>query len=986
MLRKFLPVIFSFFMAYRLDAQICDQPGGMRHVTVKEGLPGSEVYTVIQDRKGYLWMGTDAGVCRYNGYFFETYTTHEGLSDNTIFRLQESADGKIWAQGLSGALNYFDGTKFRGIPANDTLRTIYANGQRLQYCMEALPGGMVIIGGLYTDNCYFVYPDDNYTHAYVVQPPDNDHSSRVVWTADNRAYAFAFNGMAIDRTVGHVYHNGHFISLHLEEGTHSATNNRLLLTHDNRLLYSFGSNLWVIEASGKAQSWDFGSSIVGLNEDREGNIWVCLFYGGTVVCPGGDFNGARRNFLHGKTVSAVLEDNESGYWFSTVGDGVYYLPDINFHYLTHNEGLPETNVMSLVALENGSVAFGMTNSVVCIFDPLTESVKISDVNTKSPLAVEALFTWGDTILVSENGFRYLDSNLKSVRYSGDIGHAKICAVNPVTGDPFFLSHSHFYWFKNKQLDHVELTGTRFTAATFTHDGVLWLGSLAGLWKYQNGKPVSMLDSFPLVNSRVDGILEDSLGVLWVITRGEGLYAIDGRKTWHFTEADGLAGNSCRTITTDESGRTWIGTNRGITLLTGFDRENGRVTMRSFNRTSGLLSDDVKTLICSRNRLWIGSNEGLCWIDLDAIHREPVRPPVYITRILFGDSLIDTTGKVQFSFTDIPIRIFIEGLNFHEPEGLLYRYRLLGGSGDWITTANREISFTGLGPGEYTVEIEAINGDGGSSKVPARFTFEILAPFWRTWWFISLLSSVILLLGWLLAAYRARILRKKAKEKADSDRRIAELRLSALRAQMNPHFIFNAINSIQHFVLKNDGDKAYHYLSRFSNLIRLVLEQSQSDVIPLHQEIKMLELYVELEQLRFERPFRYEVDIDPELLEENVRVPGMLVQPFVENAIWHGLLPKKEGDAVVRVEFKRTENELIIIIEDNGIGRAAAARNNQNNKGRTPHGLRITEERLRLAEQVRDGKPVIAITDLQDEDGNASGTRVEIKLRTVGGRN
>jgi LytS/YehU family sensor histidine kinase len=197
--------------------------------------------------------------------------------------------------------------------------------------------------------------------------------------------------------------------------------------------------------------------------------------------------------------------------------------------------------------------------------------------------------------------------------------------------------------------------------------------------------------------------------------------------------------------------------------------------------------------------------------------------------------------------------------------------------------------------------------------------------------------------------------------------------------MNPHFIFNAINSIQHFVLQNDSEHAYNYLAKFSRLIRLVLDQSQSESIALDQELKMLGLYIELEQLRFERPFTYKIEVDPELKELNIRIPGMLVQPFIENAIWHGLLPKKAEDAHLSLAFRKKTGFAEIVVEDNGVGRQASAQLKQNDGMRRSYGLQITEERLRLGEHKAADQPAITIIDLKDHGGNAAGTRVTINI-------
>ncbi|HET6989869.1 MAG TPA: histidine kinase, partial [Bacteroidia bacterium] len=560
-------------------------------------------------------------------------------------------------------------------------------------------------------------------------------------------------------------------------------------------------------------------------------------------------------------------------------------------------------------------------------------------------------------------------------------HYKGVVRNPENGYLMFFSPVKLSWLNpDLPTDSFQITKIRFTAACYGNDGTLWLGALNGLWKFEGNRPVYLGDSLNGIKARVDGICQDKNGVLWLATRGEGIFAIKGNTKWHFGETEGMAANTCRAITIDKStGAIWVGTNHGVTIITEFDLETGKAKLRSFNTSHGLLSDEVKFILCFDKKLWMGSNEGLCWIPIKALISDSVPPPVYITHVLFGTDSCKLNEVETFDFSDKTIRIFVEGLCFRDPSGIRYKYRMIGGDQQWITTANREINFSGLSPGEYRLEILAVNSDGVESDHPSVFSFRILAPFYRTPWFILIMVSVLIALVWLGASFRIRIKQKRAKEKADTERRIAELRLSALRAQMNPHFIFNAINSIQHFVLQNDSEQAYSYLSKFSRLIRLVLDQSQSETIPLDQELKMLHLYIELEQLRFERPFTYTIDVDDELLDENIRVPGMLVQPFVENAIWHGLLPKKTGDARIKISFHKKGHVIEITIEDNGVGRKTKTESKQGEEKHRSYGLQITEERLRLADQKNPDQPVIDITDMEDGQGNPIGTRVIIHL-------
>lgn len=977
-------LFFLLFFAAGLYAQVREEPGGFRHITVKDGLPSSEVYCVLQDSKGYIWMSTDAGVCRYNGYSFEVFTTRDGLCDNTNFMLREDSKGRIWAAGLSGSLSYCDSLGFHGIPANDSLKKLLASGQHFLHSFSFDQQNRISLGGFSTNACYRLFPEEGYAHLHQIKEPYLPDYWRSCWSDKNgQVMAYSMDSLINKKAI--VFHNGHSSVINLEgKDSQISTNSRVLLTKGNRLVYSYSRLLITIDSSGKSNEYLFDSPIVGLDEDKKGNIWISFYHDGTWLCPEGKIEEAYQVFFGGKTVSCVLQDREDGYWFSIVGDGVYYLPDLDFGYLAPGNGLPFPAVMALQPMSRERIFMGLAGNTVCIFNPKAKDNNRLLYRTLEPASnypIEAVFIRGDTIIVSNQGMIYLDTNLvfqKLINWR-QFGHSKGVAVNPKTGLSFFFSHANMIWFNDTLLpDSIRTTSIRFTAACYGSDGTLWLGAVNGLWKMEKGQLVHKGDSLNGIPGRIDQICEDRNGILWIATRGEGVYAWDGLQRWHFGERDGLSSNTCRAVSVDEKNRVWVGTNRGVTMIRSFDKKSGKAELRQFNSTNGLLSDEITHVLCYDGKLWLGSNDGLCWIETDRLLKTLPPPPVYITSILFGNHELSAAQAVELDYSDNTIRVFVEGLSYHDPERLRYRYRLIGGSGDWITTENREIMFAGLAPGDYSLEILAVNSDGISSLQPAVFNFHIIAPFWMTWWFIAGSVVLLLLVVWFIANDRFRRQRRRAHERAATERRMVELRLSALRAQMNPHFIFNAINSIQHFVLRNEGDQAYHYLSRFSRLIRMVLDQSQAELVTISQELEMMKLYIELEMLRFERPFEYIAEVDPELLEENVRIPGMLIQPFVENAIWHGLLPKKEGAAIVQLRIRRKGEGVHILIEDNGVGRSKAAeQKTPGDSQRRSYGLKITEERLALGEKQTSGNPLITITDLLDDEGKPAGTRVEI---------
>jgi LytS/YehU family sensor histidine kinase len=211
-------------------------------------------------------------------------------------------------------------------------------------------------------------------------------------------------------------------------------------------------------------------------------------------------------------------------------------------------------------------------------------------------------------------------------------------------------------------------------------------------------------------------------------------------------------------------------------------------------------------------------------------------------------------------------------------------------------------------------------------------------------------------------------------------KLAETEMTALRAQMNPHFIFNCLNSIKLFTLQNNADAASNYLTKFSKLIRLVLENSRSEKVTLENELNMLQLYMEMEAMRFNNKLQFKINIDDEIDTHFVHIPPLLLQPYIENAIWHGLMHKEVGGKVLLDLTMKNDNMLQVCITDDGIGRkAAAALKSKSATKNKSFGLKMTSERINLINQLYKSDTQVRIEDLVDETGQATGTRVVIEI-------
>lgn len=317
----------------------------------------------------------------------------------------------------------------------------------------------------------------------------------------------------------------------------------------------------------------------------------------------------------------------------------------------------------------------------------------------------------------------------------------------------------------------------------------------------------------------------------------------------------------------------------------------------------------------------------------------------------------------------------------------YRYRIVENSfeGDktypWVTTKSNEIRVDSLSPAIYRFEIIATSTINNQSSKPIFVEFKIEYPWWRSWWFWG--ACFVTLFG--LFYGRERFLKFWADEEQRHYKQVTELELRTLQLQMNPHFVFNALNAVQSFILTRDSISANNYLSKFANLIRLFLDSSRSKYITLSDEIKLLNLYVEMEKLRFDNKFDYHFDISPDV-NQFVDIPTMILQPFIENAINHGLR-YKETKGNLYINFYNQGKFLVCKIEDDGVGRERAKQiQAKSRKGYQSQGLKITEERLRTFNMIADSDIRFSIADRITSTNDANidvGTLIEIKFPKFG---
>lgn len=520
---------------------------------------------------------------------------------------------------------------------------------------------------------------------------------------------------------------------------------------------------------------------------------------------------------------------------------------------------------------------------------------------------------------------------------------------------------------------------------------VWMATRSGAYCYDETKKslkyFSIADG--LANNVVYAINEDDIGNIYFGTAG-GLSVLSGNGKIHsYNRSNGLRNDRCEGILRDEKGFLWIG---NLNCIVRFDPVNLKFAI--FEEGFGFSHAGFRMRSCYKNdsgEMFWGNDKGLTWFYPEQMINEllPLHPS--INSLQTNDSVYSFTGaqRLRFPYRTSSYSFYFSSGDLTGGKKSQVLYRLRGFDKDWNSSAsNGQVVYSNLPPGNYTFEIKSSQDGSTWYEAPYPVSISVGKPWWKQTWFrlLSLLFvSAIFFLVFRYFQKRKEVKTARVKsqmELMELNVKMAESRFSNLRLQMNPHFLFNSLSSIQHLIVSQQTTKAYKYLTLFSNFLRSLLNFAEKNFIPLDEELKILRMYIELESLRFDQSFTYDIKVDEGLANEEVLLPTLMVQPFAENAIWHGLL-HKEGEKKLSIRFSNsTEDYLTCVIEDNGIGRARSAEIEKNKLSSATHtskGIGIIRERLNLMKQ-KTGKPAnVEITDKLNKDNETVGTKVTITI-------
>lgn len=973
-----------------------------QHITTNDGLSQNSVVSIAQDSFGFIYYATQDGLNKFDGTNFTVYEeyfrdiTNEKI--NELGKIYIDSKNRIWIVTDDGHLKKYN-------KESDTFTSI-AGLDRVS-CITELDEDLFLVGShtlglfkleLHADTTSTTKLLPNLGINQIVVDKErvvlvtrkgvltySDQNVSVLWPSlkdINISKVIFRENQIIIGTYGHgVYVSHDFISLHhMSQIPESLNVQDLLIDHQNRLwIATYGEGVFLRTEEGVKQftadprnnlSINYNDILV-LFEDKLNNIWFGTDGGGVSYLESNAkpiFSITKHQLPIGYPVDvprAISTDQNGNIWIGTSGNGLTVvnnsLDKLN-HFSTMSSGrnkLPSDRIMSLFHDSKGDLWIGSQGDGL---------IQFSDQKINSITSLPCETVWD----IEE----------------ADETHLWLCTRNQGL---ILLNTLTQKWTQFIKDNSSILSNNIRVITKGERPNEFYIGT-------ENGHVMSVdleLGEFHDIPLPITTGTIKSLSLknqkLWIGTQQKGIviYHTESGKFDLVDKTRGLKNNVIYAILPQGNNYVWVSSNTGISQLV-IDKiwdDSVNVVNQHLTQQNGLVSNEFNTGAYHMDEagvMYFGGIDGINYFNPNYILKDIKTIDVTILDLITTDhdgkhiiKLFDQSS-VELDHKQQNFQIRYVAQDFSKHNNTNYKYKLEGIHEEWISNERNElVSFSNLPVGDYRFLVKASNKDGVWNSEPNRIEISIVPAFWQRTWFQLLIA--FLCISSLILLYRYRI--DQIKRTSLLKQRALKAESRALKSQMNPHFIFNSLNSIDSFIINNEPEIASDYLTKFSKLMRSILEYSNHDTISLDDELKSLQVYLKMEQMRFKNKFKFHIDVDESIDKQKTMIPTMVIQPFVENAIWHGLIQKNECGSI-EIKASHRNSKLQIDIIDDGIGRQkASAIKSKTATKRKSYGMRITKERMKLLEQLEGKGGSIEVIDLIDENKNPLGTQVSILFKS-----
>lgn len=936
------------------------------HLQKSAGLPSNAVYNLFQDSKGYIWIANKEGLTRYDGFQYKTYKCLE-QSSTAGSCIREDKLGRIWYENFDGFLYYVDSSRAEMKALMNRNYGYMPYGITQNYLFLLAKDG-VSVYDIHTLQKIQKIPVDIYNPNHTANSADDFY-----FVNDNTLFKVGSNFKLTqiqlsEKELGLTKHL--YFDLQTQKILVVCKNN------ENGRILRFDKNLKPTDTILSPQP----KLIQGIDFNH-GNYFLNSAQGTFVY----DKNGRlEHTYFPDKSVSCVLIDRQNNYWFSTTNDGIYVAPNINNTSYTFGSHIPNLIVKIstqhfLIGTRKGELLLTDTH-----FNILKSKIVSEDLNEIYQLYYDSLH---NVAAYSSKGFHLIDIESLKPTLSASYSIKEICKIDDTymafgastmvgifkhknkpgkqlsEWDDFFQSKPHVdsnfaMLFSGVRGKSVAYDSCRKRIYYATNEGMLEFG-------LSHSKDIRFNDA-PFYAQKI--IVAEKQ--LFALSTNGNFYQIDSN--YKFTLINPLLGI--------EEFNIKLVKKFDSNLIIASQRALHQLDLRNLKHIQyeiNIEPNEINDVYLDNNILLVITNNGIIKTKPKESTLGQSSALFYINAVKSQSNFLDNWNEVTLNPGENEISIEYAILDYGKvlSEKLYYKIN----NEKWIAVSEqtRSLVFPSLSSGSYEIQFKL-----GNKIQQAKVSFVILPPLWRRPWFIATCLFFLAGLGYGYYQYRVSVLSKQInllRENVELEKNLSKSILKSIKSQMNPHFFYNALNTIQAYIFTNDSENAGKYLSKFSKLTRKILEMSEEDTIQLSEEIDTLRLYLEIEQVRFDGDFEYAFELDADLDLDMIQIPPMLLQPYIENAIKHGLL-HKPGEKKLKIRFHKSEQYLSVTIDDNGIGRKRSAElNAQKDQDHKSFASEANAKRLQLLNQKRDKKVVLEFIDKTDETGNASGTTVMINI-------
>lgn len=966
-MRKFYFCLFFLYLL--LVPHIFAQQPSFRNITTEQSLPSNEVYSMLEDNEGFIWIGCDAGLFRYDGSHFVAYRC-DAQKSKSITGLCKSPNGSIYCYNFVGQVFCIKDNKMFVLEGLSEKRVSNIRTDAKNTLWIATGKGI-----------WYYEPTLRFCKQYKgtdLQKPHLRQDMVIRVTQDSHN-----NTWFMDSLVSRIDTVGKFRFYDVKALPKEYLGNYLLFSHQKTIwLVGYVSGNFYKLIGDRFYPFELevlkkalvGKKITNITKDKHERIWITTFSGAVMY----DFEHDKATtILDNFSFSDFLEDAEGSFWLSTLYDGLVYIPNVYFENW-HQE--PEKILK--ISHDHRHIYFGNTQGDLCILDTQTNKIKKYHIPQASDIRSVDYDSLDKAVYFNADQVLYQLKDEKIIPIYPEAGPVKDFKHLP-TGY-FFATSARSYFLNNFQQKNIE-TIDREWGRTIAHDvlrNIIWVGTNKGLLKVVRQSNKWVLEKKILAENQILALAFDATwDTLYAVNFEGKVYAIAShippKSTYKpfFVLPQNIQVRSMLWA----KQKLVLATNEGLCFLATDTKEMYRI-----GKLEGLLSEDVHSITVFQDKIWLGTTKGLQSIPfLQKVKRPQAR--LFLKELIINKTKINLPTYLKLPYTT-ELKIKVESICYSAGDKFKYAYRIRGNTTwNYLPVNTDFVYFSAIPIGKFLIEIKVIDHQGRDASNSIFLEGETLPPFWQTWWFLGSVFCCSLLLFYLffrrMIAFvkrrQARVLKQMALEN--------ELKLwqqTALQTQMNPHFLFNVLNSIKTYIYENDKNKAILYLNNFASLVRIILHNSTKQEVSLHEEIKALKLYIELEAMLLEERFSYQIDISADLDAESIFLPTFLLQPFVENAFKHGLRHQK-GDKVLKISINVSETStLTISITDNGIGRKKANEINQQNRHtHESFAFKNIQERIALLNTNTTFQIDVNIIDLQNNQQEPAGTQIIINIKS-----